>query len=499
MTSQRFSNLDTLMLRMDNPVDPVVVTGMLVLGAPIDIGQLKATIETRILRFNRLRQRVVPSRLPWRAPSWKDAVSVDLDYHVQRVILPPPGDQAALQRTVSVLIGIPLDMNRPPWQMHLVETYGSGSVLICRAHHSLADGVALVHVILSLADAGAADPLDPPDSPSDPEQQDPPPGPDVIQRPQGRTRRRPVRRLMRRGPWTLSQFRRVPELIQLARDTATVASDLILSPPDADTVFRGMPSLPKSIAWSEPVPLEEIKTIGQRLDGTVNDVLLAALAGALQRYLQLRQDLRADVSLRAIIPINRRPLGAEAELGNRITAVFLPLPLDIADPAERLAELKRRMDGLKDSMQPAVVLAGLEVVSRAPSMALALALGYLSSKATVIVTNVKGPQDRLYLLGAPVEEIMAWIPRYGGIGIGISILSYAGQVRLGVVSDDAIVPDPENIMAGFRDEVDTLLALALALEAKRPSSMRGLLDRLDAALVSLDDLVSSRTDKHGSL
>ena len=155
------------------------------------------------------------------------------------------------------------------------------------------------------------------------------------------------------------------------------------------------------------------------------------------------------------------------------------------------------MDGLKDSMQPAVVLAGLEVVSRAPSIALALALGYLTSKATVIVTNVKGPQERLYLLGVPVEEIMAWIPRYGGIGIGISILSYAGQVRLGVVSDDAIVPDPENIMAGFRYEVDTLLALAQ--EAKRPSSMKELLDRLAAALVSLDDLVSSRADKHGYL
>ncbi len=490
MTRQRFSNLDTLMLRMDNPADPVVVTGMLVLGAPIDLEQLKATVATRILRFDRFRQRVIPSRLPWRTPYWKNDMGVDLDYHVQRVTLPSPGDQVALQRTVSVLAGLPLDMDQPPWQMHLVETYGSGSALICRTHHSLADGVALVHVILSLADAGAADP------PSVPEQEDPPRGPDVIQRPQGRTRRRPVRRLMRRGLWTLDQIRRVPELARLARDAAAVAGDLVLSPPDADTALRGMPSLPKSTAWSEPVPLEEIKTIGRRLGGTVNDVLLTALAGTLQRYLQVRQDLPDDASLHAVIPINRRPAGAEMELGNRITAVFLPLPVDIADPTERLAELKRNMDGLKDSLQPAVVLAGLEIVSRAPSTALALALGYLSSKATVIVTNVKGPQERLYLLGAPVEEMMAWIPRYGGIGVGITILSYAGQVRLGVISDNDIVPDPENIIAGFRDEVDTLLALAQ--EAKRPSSMKELLDRLNAALVSLDDLVSSRAEEHGS-
>ena len=212
MTRHRFSNLDTLLLRMDNPADPVVVTGMLVLGAPLDMERLKAIIETRILRFDRLRQRVVPSRLPWRTPYWKDDVGVDLDYHVQRVILPPPGDQAALQRTVSVLVATPLDMDRPPWQMHLVETYGSGSVLICRAHHSLADGVALVHVILSLADADAMDP------PSVPEQEDPPHGPDVIQRPQGRTRGRPVRRLMRRGLRTLGHLRRVPELAQWARE-----------------------------------------------------------------------------------------------------------------------------------------------------------------------------------------------------------------------------------------------------------------------------------------
>ena len=300
---------------------------------------------------------------------------------------------------------------------------------------------------------------------------------------------------MRRGLWTLDQIGASPSWPGWP-DPAAVAGDLVLSPPDADTALRGMPSLPKSTAWSEPVPLEEIKTIGRRLGGTVNDVLLTALAGTLQRYLQVRQDLPDDASLHAVIPINRRPAGAEMELGNRITAVFLPLPVDIADSTERLAELKRNMDGLKDSLQPAVVLAGLEIVSRAPSTALALALGYLSSKATVIVTNVKGPQERLYLLGAPVEEMMAWIPRYGGIGVGITILSYAGQVRLGVISDNDIVPDPENIIAGFRDEVDTLLALAQ--EAKRPSSMKELLDRLNAALVSLDDLVSSRAEEHGS-
>jgi WS/DGAT/MGAT family acyltransferase len=491
MPQQRFSNLDTLLLRMDNPEDPVVVTGMLVLGAPIDLKQLKTVVTTRLLRFDRFRQRVVPSRLAWRTPYWKDDLGLDLDYHVQRVILPPPGDQAALQRTISELVGTPFDMAQPPWQMHLVEGYGPGSALICRVHHSLADGVALVHVLLTLADTDALNP------PSGAEQEGAPRGLDAIRRPPGWIRRRPVRRMLGRGLQSLGQLGRVPELVQLARDAATAAGDIVLSPPDTDTALRGMPSLPKRIAWSEPVSLEEIKIIGRRLGGTVNDVLLAALAGALHRYLQIWQELPDDARLSAIIPINRRPTGAEMELGNRITAAFLPLPIDIADPRERLAELTRRMDELKGSLQPAVVLAALEMVGRAPSPALTLALDYMSSKATVIVTNVKGPPERLYLAGAPVEEMIAWIPRYGGIGVGVSILSYAGQVRLGIISDEDIVSDPENIIAGFRAEVDALLALAR--EAKPPPSVKELSDLLDSCLAALNKLVPNPADESGPL
>jgi diacylglycerol O-acyltransferase len=488
MTRQRFSNLDTVLLRMDNPLDPMMVTGVLVLGAPIDLEQLKAIIETRLLRFGRFRQRVVSSRLPWRTPSWEDDPGFDLDYHLQRVTLPPPGDQAALQRTVSEMVGTPLDMTRPPWQVHLVEAYGPGCALICRTHHSLADGVALIHVILSLAEADSGG------SRSGTEQESSQLGPDAIQSPQAGTGRRPVRRLMRRGLRTLGHLQRAPELARLGKVAVADVGDIVLTPRDTDTVLRGEPSLPKRIAWSGPVPLAGIKTIGRRLGGTVNDVLLTALAGALRRYLQARQDLPADLSFRALVAVNRRPEGAETELGNRISAVFLPLPVDIADPAERLAELKRRMDGLKVSLQPAMIVTALDVVSRAPLPALKWALRYLTSKATALVTNVKGPQERLYLAGAPLEEMMFWIPRYGGIGLGISILSYAGQVRLGVLSDEDLVPDPENVIAAFRDEFDALLALAL--ETVPPPTVKELSAMLDDALATLDELVPHNAEEH---
>ena len=348
MTGQRFSNLDTLLLRMDNPAGPVVVTAMLVLGAPVDIAQLKATILTRLLHFDRFRQRVAPSLLPWRTPYWQNDPGFDLDYHVQRVALPPPGDQAVLRRTVSALAGAPLDMARPPWQMHLIEAYGPGSALVFRTHHSLADGVALVHVLLSLAGIDAVDP------PSDPEQETPPRGSTVMGHSQGRTRRRLVGRLASRGLRTLGELRRLPELARLAWDAAIVVGDIVLSPPDADTLFRGTPSMPKSIAWSGPLSLEEIKTIGQHLGGTVNDVLLAALAGALLRYLETRQNLPDDASLRAIIPVNRRPPGAEAKLGNRISVVFLPLPLDTCRP-DRAPRRAQAEDGWTQSFAAARV------------------------------------------------------------------------------------------------------------------------------------------------
>ena len=489
MTRRRFTNMDAILLRVDNPIDPMMVTGVLVLGAPVDIERLKATFEARLLRFGRFRQRVVPSRLPWRTPYWEDDSGLDLDYHVKKLILPPPGDQAALQRVVSTLVGTPLNMARPPWQMHLVENYGPGCALICRMHHSLADGVALIHVILSVADTEAGD------SQPDTEQAYSQRGPGVIRRWRAGTGRRPVRRLIRRGLRTLGDLRRGPELAGLAGDALADVGDLLLTP-ETDTPLRGTPSLPKQVAWSGPVPLDEIKTIGRRLGGTVNDVLLTALAGALRRYLQARQDLPDNVSLRALVMVNRRPEGAEAELGNQISAVFLHLPVEIADPAERLAELKRRMDGLKDSLQPAMILRALEVASRVPSAALSWTVSFLTSRATVLLTNVKGPQERLYLAGAPLEEMMFWIPRYGGIGLGISILSYAGQVRLGILSDKDTVPDPEDIIAGFRDEFEVLLAVAL--EVRPPPSVRELLARLDNALATLDELVPDDTESHES-
>jgi diacylglycerol O-acyltransferase len=458
MTRERLSNLDTVMLRVEDPVHPNVGMGVMILGTQVNFERLKLTVEARLLCYDRFRQRLVEPLLPWRAPCWEDDLEFDLRYHMQRVTLLPPGDQAALQALVSLLAGIPLDLNRPLWRVYLVETYGPGCALIWQVHHSLADGIALMHVLLSLADT---DPNAPPCFRE--------PG----YRPQAtagswhsrlRSRRRAATRLAQKGLETLADPQRVTELARLSKDAAVAVKGLLVSPRDSDTPLRGESGDAKRVAWSAPILLDDVKTIGRRLGGTVNDVLLTAITGALRRYLQDRGEPLRGLELHALVPVNLRPRGTEAELGNRIGVIFIPLPVDIADPADCLRELNGQMDDHKHSLEAPLVFAGMKAFGRAPSGLVKPAVDYVCGRATAVVTNVKGPEQRIYLAGAPLEAFMFWIPRYGGIGIGISIMSYAGKVRVGAISDEGTVSDPETILARFHDEFDAMLAVALELD-----------------------------------
>jgi WS/DGAT/MGAT family acyltransferase len=250
--------------------------------------------------------------------------------------------------------------------------------------------------------------------------------------------------------------------------------------------------MPKQAAWSASIPLDDIKTIGRWQGGTVNDVLLAAMTGALGRYLRIRGESLADIDVHALVPISLRPIDTEEELGNQIGIVFLPLPVEIVDPVDRLHELKKRMDEQKHSLGAPIVFAAMKTFGRAPAGVIKPAIDYLCSRATAVVTNVKGPQEQLYLAGAPLEAFMFWIPRFGGIGVGISIMSYAGEVRVAAISDKDIVPDPEVIITAFHGEFDALLALALA----EPPSAKELSARLDDALTTLDRILAGYAGPH---
>jgi len=468
----------------------------MVFGEPIDFDWLRETIANRLLRIDRFRQRVIQPRLPWGTPYWEDDPGFDLGYHLRRVTLPPLGGQAGLQKIVSQLASTPLDFSRPLWQLHLVEDYSDGSsassqdtpvkggcALICRLHHSVADGVAAVHVLLSLVDTDpqASGPDTPP---KNDHETGAPVGPSHSSLGNGY---RAARWLVSKGLGLLVHPSRVADAARLGAEAATTLGELVLLPPAPDTILRGDLGVTKRAAWSAPVPLADIKTIGRRLGGTVNDVLLTAMTGALRRYLEDRGESPDSASMRAAVPVDLRPPGAEGELGNQIGFVFLSLPAEVADPVERLRELRRRMDRHKDSLEAPLSLAMLKVLGLVPSSMQAVLIDFLGTKATTLMTNVIGPRERLYLAGAPLESLMFWVPLAGGVGVGVSIISYAGQVRLGVLTDAGLVPDPEAIIAGFHAEFGALLSVAG--EAGEPPSIRDLLARLDDTLATLDAIL----------
>ncbi len=492
MSKKRLSNVDVAWLRMEDPTNLMMISGILVLGAPMDYDRLKATLESRLLRFRRFRQRVIQPQSPVGTPYWEDDPCFDIDNHLGRISLPPPADQAALQDLASTLASTQLDFDRPLWHMYLVENYGQGSAVICRLHHCIGDGLALVHVLLSLTDQDPDAPW--PEAPPEVEKERARPGRRRLFR---RTRsvfrktRRATRILVREGLETLANPERIVDLAHLGVDGAKAAAVLALRWPDPETIFKGPLGVAKRSAWSSPLPLKDVKAIGKALGGTVNDVLLTAMAGGLRRYLQGRGEKVDGLNFRAIVPVNLRPIEDEPRLGNRFGLVFLSLPIGIADPLSRLHELNRRMNGLKGSLEAPVAFGILNAIGTSPEPIQDLVVNIFGTKGTAVMTNVMGPTEPLYLAGAPLEALMFWVPQSGRLGIGVSILSYAGKVWMGVITDEGLVPDPDTIVSGFHEEFDALLVRAR--KAKETPSFREIGARLDDLIATLDAILEERS------
>jgi WS/DGAT/MGAT family acyltransferase len=235
---------------------------------------------------------------------------------------------------------------------------------------------------------------------------------------------------------------------------------LTLRTPDSRTPLNADLGIPKRAAWSEAIPVGAVKKIGTALGGTVNDVLLTAAAGGIRRYLIEQGGEGACKDFRATLPVNLRPLEALSALGNEFGLVYLTVPVEIADPASRLVELRRRMEKLKRSAEALVSYRVLGLMGRMPATAQKLLVRMFASKATAVITNVPGPNRHLYLTGARVNDILFWVPRSARLSMGVSILSYAGSVRMGVATDAGLVPDPEKIVEGFEEEFEAMRRLA---------------------------------------
>lgn len=215
------------------------------------------------------------------------------------------------------------------------------------------------------------------------------------------------------------------------------------------------------MAWAEPLPLDEVKVMGKALGCSINDVLLAMATGALRDYLEEKGDPTEGIEIRAIVPVNLRPQGQARNLGNQFGLVFLDLPVGIDHPFERLYEVRRRMQALKGSYQPIIALGLLTAVGYGPRVLQDQVTQILSQNASSVMTNVPGPPYPLFFAGKRITEVNFWVPQSGGIGMGVSILSYDGRIQFGVITDAGLVPDPDRIVGRFAGEYEKLLWLTL--------------------------------------
>ncbi len=390
-------------------------------------------------------------------PHWEDDPNFDVDNHISHIALPSPAGDVALRSLVSDLMSAPLDFTKPLWHMHVIDGYRGGSVVLTRVHHSIADGIALVRVLLSLTEDTA---------------NWKPPARHSPRRSDGVKLSldwlpAAFRRGLSTGQRLVAQPDKVLDAARLGVHGAYRLGRLIVLPPDPSTVFKGELGRRKRAAWSEPLPLDDFKSIGKAFDATVNDVLIGTVAGALRRYPERRQQPTAGVAIRASVPVNLRPAERAHELGNAFGLVFITLPVGTVDPVRRLRAIKKEMDGLKQSPEALVAFGVLSLMGLAPVEIEQVGLRFFGSKATAVLTNVPGPRQPLYLAGRKIEKVMFWVPQSGRLGLGISIISYAGGVMLGVASDAGLVPDPERIVEAFKVEFEAVRKLALKKKSAR--------------------------------
>lgn len=424
--------IDHAWLRTETPDNLMVVGSICFFDRAPTYAEVLTAFEKRLLVHPRFSQRV-ERRLPG-LPRWVDAEDWDLSAHLHRVALPAPGGDAELRSLVSDLMSQPLDLTRPLWDSHLVEGYGSGGALVTRIHHTVGDGTALVRVLLGLTAPDAATSLRARGA-EDPRL--------------GARRPLPLPPLSAEGALDLVRAAGI-HLLTLARVSALL--------PDAGTPLRGPLRRRKNVAWTDPHPLDSLRPLRRATGATVNDILLAAVAGALRTHL-LRRRAEVPPSIRAIVPVDLRRVG-DRGLGNQFGMVFLELPVGIASRRERLRTIHERMLAERQSALPAVTMEVLGAAGLAPRAVERLLLRFFGSKATAVITNVRGPDTARYLAGRRLRRLTFFVPQSAKLGLGISIFSYAGQMEVGVITDSGLIPDPTAITREVTGELRQLMRLA---------------------------------------
>ena len=470
--AERMSRVDTAWLRMDNDVNLMMIVGIWLLTPAITLGALRERIGDKLLKYERFRQNAVADTM---GAHWVLDEQFDIKRHVVTTKLAHKKGQSqreALQLLCGSLASTALDRAHPLWQFHLIEHYEGGSAVVVRIHHCIGDGIALTSVVMSITDGGTEPPKrrrrSSADDGSDSLSSDW--LTDAVLKPLTDFTVKAVAMYGGGIAKSLQMLSNPQQPLQggaeLARTGLQVVKDIVAlaaMPNDSPTRLKGKPSGSKVVAWCEPIPLDVIKAVSKGLNCSINDVLLACAAGAIGRYLADLGEDPAGKEIRAMVPVNLRPLDQAWKLGNRFGLAPLVLPIGVANPIERVYAVHARMAELKGSFQPLLAFTILALTGLLIKPVQDAVLGLFSSKTTAVMTNVPGPAVALKLCGATLRQSMFWVPASGDVGMGVSILSYGGGVQFGLITDQHLCPDPQAIIDRFEPEFEKLLMLTMML------------------------------------
>ncbi|MGB5103896.1 MAG: wax ester/triacylglycerol synthase family O-acyltransferase [Steroidobacteraceae bacterium] len=467
----RMSSVDTAWLRMDTPGNSMMIVGVSATATPIRPADFRRMIEQRLLCFPRFRQKAVADPI---GASWVDDDDFDLDAHLKLATLPEPAGRKELEALAAELASTTLDPRRPMWQLHLVERYQGGSAWITRVHHCYADGIAMIRVLLSMTEQDSRPALavhQAADGAKSRRRSKQPPA-DVLPvlswvqhlaQPAGDILESALAegaKLLEGGVHQIFHPQHAASLAKQAGGMIGEFARVVTLPDDPGTPLRGELSGYKSVAWAEPIPLHEVKAIGKALGCTINDVLMSTVAGALGGYLRDEHFDTRDLVLRASVPVNLRAVDEPLSLGNKFGLVFVDMAPGMRNPLQRVYAMQQTMAALKGSLQPPMTLMVLGLMGLLPGAVQAPAIELFSRKASVVVSNVPGPQAPLYMCGQRVTEMYFWVPQTGTIGVGISVLSYAGKVYFGLIADRKLIREPHRVADRFAPEFEKLLLAA---------------------------------------
>jgi WS/DGAT/MGAT family acyltransferase len=460
----RLSSIDESFLLQEGPTAHMHIGGVLTFdGPPPPFDEFLDHIRSRLHLVPRYRQKLATPPFESGRQLWVDDPNFNLEYHVRHTALPAPGTQEQLLQMVARIFSQPLDRSKPLWEQWLVEGLDAGRrfAIISKTHHSLVDGVAGIDLATVLFD------VEPQPAPSetstDLEPWQPHPEPSSAE-------------LILAG---------VRGMFGAAAGLATKALSVATHGPGeaASRLWDSVEGLGE-IAWAalNPAPdtplnveigpyrryavvrqrLDDYKEVKNALGGTVNDVVLAVVSGALARWLRSRGIRTEGLEMRALVPVSVRARDEHGTLGNRLTAMRGPLPVYIRDPVARLRFVKKAMDGLKESKQAvgAATLTAVNELSPPTILAQASRVNFSTRLFNLLVTNIPGPQFPLYLLGNELEDLfpIAFLPK--GHALAVAIMSYNGRLEYGLLADWDAVPDLQVVADGIDESLNELLQAA---------------------------------------